>query len=259
MQRTVPFCDFGNDFHTVEELLERHTPCLVRGLETAKHAEVARQWSPKTLLEQEHARTSVMTLRATEGPQHTRTMCYSQRDKNDPSADFSMLGGEGQKWPRGRYDAWYFKKDVTMFDMLQPAAGFSASFSGSPAMFREAHPLGAAACDALAAALPHRSQVQETLIWIASRGLGQQLHFDSSHNLFFHLHGEKHVVLSPPPTVLRGAHLHPATHPSQRQSQLLWSGDDSGRAPPTFNVHIARDCHGDARAEKPKAFNKSQT
>ena len=35
--------------------------------------------------------------------------------------------------------------------------------------------------------------------------------------------------------------------------------DDSGRAPPTFNVHIARDCHGDARAEKPKAFNKSQT
>ena len=27
-------------------------------------------------------------------------------------------------------------------------------------------------------------------------GLGQQLHFDAFANLFFHLHGEKHVVLS---------------------------------------------------------------
>eukprot|EP01047_Picozoa_sp_COSAG01_P118254 COSAG01_NODE_46934_length_395_cov_1.020270_1_plen_105_part_01 len=70
-QTLTPECSFGADFGTIAELMERRTPCVVRGLDSAKIAEVTKSWSPSTILRLPHARGRV-TLRATEEPNHTR-------------------------------------------------------------------------------------------------------------------------------------------------------------------------------------------
>jgi hypothetical protein len=249
-QNLAPECSLGTDFHTIAELLERRTPCLVRGLESANIAEVTKSWSPSTILRLPHARGRV-TLRATEEPNHTRVMRYSNRNLENSKTAFNskLLGFE---WPRGQYDQWEFAAH-TMFDVLNPQAGFSASFSASSDTFRAPHPSGAAAIDAVASefASPH-GETQENLLWMASRGLGQQLHFDSSHNLFFQLHGVKHVVMCPPEQVMRRAHLYPGGHPAQRQSQILWSGEDSDR----HVVGFGTDAHGDTE-RPPPTYNAS--
>ena len=226
-QSVVPFCDFGADFQSVAELMERRTPCLVRGLEVAKHAEVTRAWAPETILRLPAARGAVK-LRATEGPNHTRVMRYSDRNLQKSESAFKSKD-LGIAWSRGAYDSWEFEQH-TMRDVLRPGSGFSASFSANTDMFRAPHPSGAAAIEALAESIPGpQGEMQEQLLWLASRGLGQQLHFDSSHNLFFQLHGEKHVVMCPPAELLRRGHLYPKGHPASRQSQILWGSEDSDR------------------------------
>ena len=59
-QSLAPECIFGKDFDTMAELMERRTPCLVRGLGTPKIAEVTRLWSPSTILRLPHARGQVL-------------------------------------------------------------------------------------------------------------------------------------------------------------------------------------------------------
>ena len=87
----------------------------------------------------------------------------------------------------------------------------------------------------------------------ASAGLGQQLHFDAFANLFFHLHGEKHVVLAPPDAVVDDAHLFPNVHPASRQSALAWSAPSSARRPDGYSTPAGAD-----RARPPPAYSASR-
>ena len=200
VESSVPICEWGTEYTTVAELLQRPTPCLVRGLEPAKHAEVARQWAPSTILRLPHARGQV-SCRATEEPSHTRVMRYSNRNMQQPRKSF-VSEHLGLSWPRERYDGWEFKAN-TMHDVLTPRDGTSASFSGNVEAFAGAHPSGAAAANAMAAALGPSKEAHEVVVWLASRGLGQQLHFDSSANIFIHMHGvlPHHTILTGPPSL----------------------------------------------------------
>ena len=239
-ESTVDVCEWGTEYTTVDGLLQRPTPCLVRGLEPAKHAEVSRQWAPSTILRLPAARGDV-SCRSTEEPSHTRVMRYSDRNLERPRKSF-VNDQLGFSWPREAYDAWEFK-GKTMHDVLNPSDGQSASFSGDVSAFAGAHPSGAVAANAMADALGPSREAHEVVVWLASRGLGQQLHFDSSSNIFIHMHGVKHVKLAPPHEVLRRSHLFPRLHPAQRQSQLLWSSEESDRDLVGYSTAEGKDTH----------------
>lgn len=244
---TVPACVFGRDFHSVEQLLNRSTACLVQGLETEMHQEVMRQWSVNRLRQLPQG---VMKLRVTEGDEHTRVMRYNKMGARDTPASSFRSKVLGLVWPREAYDMWEFK-DATVENVINPDENWSASFSANSQVLRMPHPKGADAIDALAGAVcpygcpgefgEQAGGRREALIWIASRGLGQNLHFDSNANLFFHLHGSKQVVVSPPEEIIRHGHLLPVNHPAERQTQLLWTSEDPDRTLAGFNTAIGED------------------
>eukprot|EP01043_Picozoa_sp_COSAG02_P038881 COSAG02_NODE_3031_length_7513_cov_19.127192_3_plen_530_part_00 len=244
---TVPVCVFGKDVHSVEQLFNRSTACLVQGLETEMHQEVIKQWSVNRLRQLPQG---VMKLRVTEGDDHTRVMRYNKMGPRDTPTSSFRSKVLGLVWPREAYDMWEFK-DATIENVINPDDDWSASFSTSSQVLRVPHPRGADAIDKLAEAVcpygcpPEFSEQaggrRESLIWIASRGLGQNLHFDSNANLFFHLHGSKQVVVSPPEEIIRHGHLLPVNHPAERQTQLLWTSEDPDRKLKGFNTAIGED------------------
>lgn len=149
--------------------------------------------------------------------------------------------------------------------MFSPRPNHSASFSSTASVFDGVHPKGAKAAEKLMKSVcPYgcTSKVAtDRLVWIASAGLGQQLHFDAHANLFLHIDGDKSLVLVPPATVIRTAYLCPTLHPAGRQSQLRWDsstpdrvvagftpprGDDGTRGAPNYThvdeqrVHLAK-------------------
>eukprot|EP01044_Picomonas_judraskeda_P003950 COSAG03_NODE_338_length_8851_cov_33.536106_5_plen_217_part_00 len=97
---TVPICVFGQDFSSVEELLNRSTACLVQGLESDLHQAVIKQWTVEQLRRLPQA---VLKLRVTEGDAHTRVMRYNKMGPADrPESSFrSKLFG--LVWPREAY------------------------------------------------------------------------------------------------------------------------------------------------------------
>ena len=216
-ESTVPVCEMGKDFDTLEELLDTKHACLVKGFQTEKHQEVIRQWTPAVL-----ARLPGMPkLRVTEGDDHTRIMRYNKMNPNDNPRSFWREKKLGLTWPRSAYDMWEFK-DAYIKDVLDPDDDWSASFSTQASMLRPprentsnphhstipgeisdrllvlSDPKGVDAIEALADTVcPYGCPKEfaeaaggrrDTLIWIASRGLGQNLHFDSNANLFFREH-----------------------------------------------------------------------
>jgi hypothetical protein len=246
-ESTVPVCVFGKDFHSVEELLNRSTACLVKGLEADKHQAVIDQWSISHL---QRLPKGSLKLRVTEGEDATRVMRYNKMGPGDSLAKSFREKTLGLVWPREAYDMWEFK-DATLDDVINPDDDYYASFSSSAQNLRAPHPRGADAIDSLASAVcPYGCPAEfneqaggrrDTLIWIASRGLGQNLHFDSNANIFFHLYGSKQVVVSPPDEIIRRGHLLPVNHPAERQTQLRWTSEDPDRKLAGFNAAVGED------------------
>ena len=143
------------------------------------------------------------------------------------------------------------QQDASIGTVLNPDNDWSGSFSTSAAMLRPPHPKGVDAIEALAETVcpygcPNEFSEEnggrrDTLIWIASRGLGQNLHFDSNANLFFHLYGSKQVIIAPPDEIIRRAHLLPVNHPAERQTQLLWDGEDPDRKLKGYSSDVGDD------------------
>ena len=223
---TVPFCDFGVDFQTVEELFARTTPCRVRGLETAKINEMIAQWSPSSIMQ---LGSSELELRVTEGENHTRVLRHCSKRSKESGFENSALS---LTWPQTAYDAWAFKKS-TLEELFQPKDDYSASFAADVSILEKPHPKGADAAKAIAEAVCPwgcpETIGRSTVVWMESRGLGQQLHYEQQPVLFVHLHGKKTVVASPPSEMVRRGHTFPSVHPNRRQSQLGWSSEDWDR------------------------------
>ena len=257
-QSTIEECTFKKDFMSVEELFLRPTPCLVRGLEQKRHKALIKEWSPERLAALPASR-STMDVRLATGDSTTtaKTMRYSARINLDgsPEGDPYFTDMLNSSWPRHEYDDWNFKPGTLLNNILRPRDNSYASFSASASTFSQPHPAGSkTATDLTNAVCPFGCPRDGSLyirsqIWVASRGLGQQLHFDPQANIFFHLHGEKPVILTPPEALIQHGHLHPTMHPSRAQSQVEWdspfperklrgystaAGGDVGRPPPEY-------------------------
>eukprot|EP00041_Stephanoeca_diplocostata_P028928 m.838836 g.838836 ORF g.838836 m.838836 type:complete len:508 (-) comp23465_c0_seq16:1556-3079(-) len=59
-------------------------------------------------------------------------------------------------------------------------------------------------------------------MWLSSPGVLATLHYDTYHNCFVQVAGQKRVVLFPP-DIHHSVHLYPSLHPGYRQSQRLYS------------------------------------
>ena len=79
-------------------------------------------------------------------------------------------------------------------------------------------------------------------LWLGQRGVVAAAHYDSSHNYVLQVFGRKTWALWPP-DALPALRLHPATHPSRRQTrlQLLGRGNASEAPPlpPAVRVTVA--------------------
>ena len=79
-------------------------------------------------------------------------------------------------------------------------------------------------------------------LWLGQRGVVAAAHYDSSHNYVLQVFGRKTWALWPP-DALPALRLHPATHPSRRQTrlQLLGRGNasDAPPLPPAVRVTVA--------------------
>jgi hypothetical protein len=229
---TVEVCEFGPeaDVKSIEQLMQRSTPCLVRGLAPDLHASLVGQLSPVAL---KTLPPSEMFLRVTEGDSHSRVM---QHSNTNPKEKLFFDDTLQLTWPTAPYDGWAFKKS-TVKELLSPPSGFSASFVQDASMLSEIMPKVTETADALMAAVcPYDcpdSIDKQAAIWMESRGLGQQLHAEPAARLVFHLHGDRHVVVAPPEEAVRHAHVHPQIHPNAQgqsiQSQLAWSSGDWDR------------------------------
>ena len=245
-------CIFGKTFGTVEELFLRPTPCIVRGLQQDRHTALIAEWTPERMAALPASRAN-MQVRLARGAQGAaaKIMRYSSRKDGDAYASDLL----NSSWPRHAYDDWEFTEGTLLSSILRPQDDAYASFSAGAGTFSGPHPSGSkAATDLVTAICPFGCPRDGTLnvrphIWVASRGLGQQLHFDPQANIFFHLHGDKHVVLSPPAALIQHGHLFPSMHPSRAQSQVGWDspfpdrklvgystavGSDGGRPPPEY-------------------------
>ena len=116
---TVEVCEFGPeaDVKSIEHLMQRSTPCLVRGLAPDLHASLVGQLSPVAL---KSLPPSEMFLRVTEGESHSRVMQHSNTNRansdransnsssssssrGDTSRTCSGLGGSlNGQWDRHR-------------------------------------------------------------------------------------------------------------------------------------------------------------
>lgn len=121
-QSTVEVCDFGPDanYKTIEQLVQRSTPCVVRGLEPDLHATMVGQMSPVVL---KALPESELFLRVSEGDSHSRILQHSNRSpkENNMYDDTLKLA-----WPTSPYDGWMFKKS-TVKQLLDPEHDYSAS------------------------------------------------------------------------------------------------------------------------------------
>lgn len=64
---------------------------------------------------------------------------------------------------------------------------------------------------------------QKLTLWMGTRGVTAQTHYDTYRNFYVQVHGTKRFLLSPP-SQLRRARLFPWVHPHQRQSSLCFAG-----------------------------------
>ena len=122
-ESTVEVCEFGYEaeYKSIEQLMQRSTPCIVRGLEPELHATLAQQMSPGVL---HSLPPSELFLRVSEGDTHTRILQHaSSKTKENGFLDEGMQF----TWPTGPYDAWSFKK-TTVKQLLDPPRDYSASF-----------------------------------------------------------------------------------------------------------------------------------
>ena len=236
---------FGIDVATLAELFELTRPCKITGLATAQHVETARLWSPKEMRASGLSKAA-LNVRLTRGENYSRVMRYSTRMGAKSFVDPYL----GLTWPRHRLDAWDFSDGWSLEQaILHPPHGTSASFSANVDGFDSVHPAGVRAAQALETALcklwhPQGCAEQlerQTLLWMASAGLGQQLHYDKYANVFFHLFGHKEMVLVPPTAMVDTAYLFPEMHPASRQSQLGWSAEDATRRPRGFSTVEGQD------------------
>ena len=213
----VATCRMGVDFHTVDELLERSTPCVVQGLETTRHNTAIRELSPTKLFDIER-RFPVRVMKRRKD--HTPiTVMY-----RDLEAELSpaLLG---IRWPLGSpEDDWDWKyaklQDVLSYPGLSCSLNVEMDFNSTEPLRVVAEDLAQAVCPY---GCPSTGLTQQTQLWLASGGLGHDNHFDAIANVFFHLHGTKHMVLCAPDEILRKGHLYPSMHPSARHSQVRWS------------------------------------
>ena len=231
----------GVDFHSVEELLERRGPCIVQGLETARHKKAIQKLSPAKLRD--------ITRRYP-----ARVMKQMYRQDNSPvSLMYRDLETElspallGIRWPLdSAAQAWDWKL-ARLHDVLS-SPGLSCSLDVD-ADFNSTEPLRVAVDDLAQAICPHgcpeTGLTKQTQLWLASGGVGHGNHFDAISNVFFHLHGTKRVVLCSPEEILKHGHLFPSAHPSARHSQVQWSSalpdvrqilDFPNAVKPDFNV-----------------------
>lgn len=122
-ESTVEICNFGRDadLKSIEELMQRSTPCIVRGLQPELHAALTRQLSPAAL---KALPASELFLRVSEGGSHSRILQHSNtaaKEKNFFDEALQLT------WPTGPYDGWTFKK-TTVNELLNPPRDYSASF-----------------------------------------------------------------------------------------------------------------------------------
>lgn len=242
---TVETVTFGVDVHSIEEVFMRDAPCFVRGFHEGLHAEIAAAWS------EEELRTTFakakLGVRTSKGPDHSRIMRYSTRRKDAAKEGVSVFfdGHLNLTWPRHDYDAWEMEDSSFDAGVLRPDPSRSGSFSTGINAFRGAHDRGvepAGRLERLACPFGCPDEIErQSLLWMASRGLGQQLHFDGFSNLFFHLHGAKAVVLAPPDAVVDTAHLHPEMHPASRQSALAWDAANPSRVAIGYSTPLGDD------------------
>eukprot|EP01048_Picozoa_sp_COSAG05_P012953 COSAG05_NODE_1337_length_5147_cov_25.636485_5_plen_211_part_00 len=57
-------------------------------------------------------------------------------------------------------------------------------------------------------------------LWFGSAGMVATMHYDTSYNTHTVLYGAKHIIVAPPKDFDK-VYIHPAVHPSHRQSQIL--------------------------------------
>jgi hypothetical protein len=122
-ESTVEVCEFGYEaeYKSIEQLMQRSTPCIVRGLEPEMHATLVRQMSPAAL---KALPSSELFLRVSEGDSHTRILQHSNtgvKEKNFFDEALQLT------WPTGPYDGWKFAQ-TTVKQLLDPPRAFSASF-----------------------------------------------------------------------------------------------------------------------------------
>jgi hypothetical protein len=70
-----------------------------------------------------------------------------------------------------------------------------------------------------AAELGKAGKRSEVNVWIGTSNVTTVLHYDAYHNTYVQLYGHKRFLLAPP-RAFWGLYLYPATHPSDRQSQV---------------------------------------
>eukprot|EP00038_Savillea_parva_P017249 m.19514 g.19514 ORF g.19514 m.19514 type:complete len:607 (-) comp3701_c0_seq1:63-1883(-) len=232
--RGVDYCDIGTDFDTLEQLMQtRATPCLVRGLlQPSLVHKVLRSWSlaamrKNNILLDAQVSLRTMTSQTSGGAAASAAiMRYSNR-RGRSARDAFASESLGVSFPQDAYDAWEFKPSTLRDSVFNTHSHTKGSFSTNIDAVEAACPKGVKMARKLASVLcpygcPKRMDT-DRLLWLASPGLGQQLHFDAHTNLFFHVDGNKSMVLVEPDTLLHSTHLLPEIHPGGRQSQLQWS------------------------------------
>eukprot|EP01047_Picozoa_sp_COSAG01_P005532 COSAG01_NODE_190_length_22595_cov_16.442301_18_plen_539_part_00 len=237
---------YGTDFDTIDELFQMDEPCLVTGLLPELREQLLAAWSKDALLRSQLSSAEIGVRRSVGGGNYSGVMRYRDHQNLRVDARYMESLQTGVKWPRERYDTWTMTQGMTLQGaVINPPKGEAGSFSSASDVFAPVHPAGAATVQRLQRTIckmwNKRGGCPDTvdkdnLIWIGSPEVGIQLHYDSYANLYFHLYGNKEIILVPPPAMIDQAHVVPFIHPSARQSQIAWTDKHSSRLPSGFDT-----------------------
>jgi len=227
-----------------QELRGAEEPLLVRGAaaeqeqlqQGSSSVDIARRvWAADFLLrETRFAEPGVRVRARTMRGGVERVMRYRREDgetvqqgRADALADTWL----GLNWTRHSCDEWQMEF-CTLADVLQPEPGAFRAVAVRATQIGFVHESGQKALLALAAAVCPSPGCDDHMLWMSSRGLSQQLHFDAIPNIIIHLHGPKYFLLVSPEAAMED--VLPALHPSQHQSQLQWA---TGQRPAAIPFH----------------------
>eukprot|EP00039_Didymoeca_costata_P006517 m.90993 g.90993 ORF g.90993 m.90993 type:complete len:498 (-) comp13285_c0_seq2:913-2406(-) len=216
------------------ELFENNVPIVVVGTEALEWP--AAQWSPKSLAERFLSLKDIVSVeQSTDNTTVADSLMGSKSyfihwDKEKPI--LRDAGKEDLQQPHKtvQVTASSFLKAMVADDVgnSHNVTYFSANLNSRShtSSFLEALRKDIGSISSLLYSNTRKQNEEKVFLWAGTKGATACMHFDTSHNAYHQIYGQKRFVLKPP-TDIPSLQFFPVVHPSDRQLHIPWVPDGS--------------------------------